>query len=343
MDDDRRLRLFGLERGPDGNREAVALLAARSPACPNGSIMNRRPIGLHSISALTGFQTHSFGIIAAPDCDRATAWEMLVGHLTSLEPSPGIVDLACLGTDPDELARVMARFQLTRFTPCLYANFSRRYEITRGQSFDDYVASRPPTPRSLIKKQYMRKERKIEREFRAEFRVFTTGDDTPGARDAYDRVAAASWKPPERFPRFMSSLIELGLAEGFLRLFVLSLDDEPVATALVFIDGKNATIFRNDYDPNYSQYSVGAVSLCKTLRYLLDEEGIDRLDCGRDDEEYKRIWASGLETVHGIVAYDRATVTGARGLLQHRLEQLRSATKAGVLRVAGRLGFRAGK
>lgn len=336
MDDARSLRLFTLHQGNGSESQIVALLVGRTPACPNGSIMRRRPISSNSISGLTGFQTHGFGLIISPCLDSATAWGEFISYLSSLQPSPCTLDFACLGTDPEKLNDIIDAFRRTRFKCYSYPIFTRRHQNTTGQSFHDYVASRPPKPRSLIKKQYLRKERKIDRDFRSEFRVFIKPAETGDAVAAYHRVAEASWKPAERFPHFMSSLISLGLASGFLHLYALFLDDHPVSTAVVFLDDRNATIFRNDYDPEYSTYSIGAVLLCKMMRHLLDEQGIDRLDCGRDDEYYKKIWASELETVYGIVAYDTSTTIGLRGCIRHQYELFTSGVKTGLLRLIGR-------
>ena len=321
MDDNRRLRLFGLEVPTANGMLPVALLAARSPACPNGTIMHRRPIHPHSLSAVTGFQSHVFDLLVAPDFDRGRAWEAFGRHLCATGTLLHTIDLACLGPDYVTAHTVARSLRRRGFRPYVYRNFERRFQRELDDTFAAYASSRRAV------KEYLRKERKLDREFDTQFAVFDDTADVEKARADYKEVAEASWKPPERFPEFMDALISQGLASGFVRIFAFYIDHQPVATVFAFVHDHNATLYRNDYNPDWYRRSVGSVCLCKALRHLIDEERIKSLDCGRDDEGYKQYWASSVETIYGVVAYNLMTSTGARGWVLHQIDRTKTAIK----------------
>src|SRR5262249_10165002 len=94
------------------------------------------------------------------------------------------------------------------------------YELTEALSFTDYVAQRP----SQLRSTWRRKRRAVEAAggLTAAFVADASGLDKAIAD--YEAVYAASWKPPEPFPRFIPELIRTAARLGALRLGLYYLD-----------------------------------------------------------------------------------------------------------------------
>ncbi len=84
------------------------------------------------------------------------------------------------------------------------------------------------------------------------------------------------------FRRMASALA----AEGLIRLFMLDVDEKPVASVLCFDAESCIYMYNSGYDPAYSSLSVGLVSKALCLRWAI-ENGKTSLDFLRGDEAYK--------------------------------------------------------
>lgn len=89
---------------------------------------------------------------------------------------------------------------------------------------------------------------------------------------------------------FHEELTGLALARGWLRLFVLTLNNEKAAALYGFMYGKKFYFYQSGFDPRYSPYSVGLVTMGMTIEAAI-EDGAEEFDLLHGDEKYKSLWA----------------------------------------------------
>ncbi|MGH2796415.1 MAG: GNAT family N-acetyltransferase [Thermoleophilaceae bacterium] len=178
----------------------------------------------------------------------------------------------------------------------------------RGQTWDDYMASRSRNVRSQIR----RKTRALEREHGAAFRR-TAGpaeldrdlDSLFCLHDARWRAHGGSTLASERSRAFHRDFAAAALERGWLRLWLLEVDSEPVAAWYGWCLGGRYSYYQAGFSPRWGRFSVGFVLLAHTMRMAVDE-GVEEYDLLRGAEAYKARFATAERRVHTVV------VTGAR-------------------------------
>ena len=80
------------------------------------------------------------------------------------------------------------------------------------------------------------------------------------------------------------------LEGGWLRLYVLRLNDRPAAVAYCFAYRGRFYLYQHGFDEQYHHYSVGLVLLGLTIRAAI-EEGANEFDMLYGAEPYKSLWA----------------------------------------------------
>jgi len=89
---------------------------------------------------------------------------------------------------------------------------------------------------------------------------------------------------------FHEEFTRLSLAEGWLRLFVLRLNGENAAALYGFMYGKKFYFYQSGFDPRYSPYSVGLVTMGMAIEAAI-RDGAEEFDLLHGDETYKSLWA----------------------------------------------------
>ena len=192
-----------------------------------------------------------------------------------------------------------------------------------GQSYADYMATRPAHLRNTI----ARKRRKLEREHGFEIRLYT-GDEVPQHMADYYAVYNASWKQSEignteflkqfveRFSLVRSSgasssgacssatissetissetkSSEAGFSRvGWSRLAILYIKGQPVAAQLWFVCHGKASIFRLAYDKAWRRYSTGSILTSFMMEYVIDTDKVNEIDFLTGNDAYKQDWMS---------------------------------------------------
>lgn len=113
---------------------------------------------------------------------------------------------------------------------------------------------------------------------------------------------------------FHQELSRLALDRGWLRLFVLWLDDRPAAALYGFCRDGRFYFFQSGLDPEYSRYSVGLVTMGLAIKSAI-EEGAKEYDLLHGDESYKFLWAGRKRGIHKLQLYP----SGVAGLVQGNL------------------------
>lgn len=162
--------------------------------------------------------------------------------------------------------------------------------------WEDFLASRSANLRDQIR----RRERRLRSEYRVRFRLTEDSDALVSDLDTLFRlhraVRARSDFGPERFHRDFAAI---ALERGWLRLWILELDDRPAAAWYGFRFGGVETYYQAGREPTFDSLSVGFVLLTHTIRAAL-EDGVIEYRFGRGDEAYKYRFANedqGVETI----------------------------------------------
>jgi len=91
---------------------------------------------------------------------------------------------------------------------------------------------------------------------------------------------------------FHEELTRLALAQGWLRLFILTLNGEKAAALYGFMYAKTFYFYQSGFDPRYSPYSVGLIAMGLAIEAAI-EGGAEEFDLLHGDEKYKSLWAKG--------------------------------------------------
>jgi CelD/BcsL family acetyltransferase involved in cellulose biosynthesis len=170
-----------------------------------------------------------------------------------------------------------------------------------------YLASRPGELRNTLR----RSEKRLSKAG-ARIEIVSAGERLETAARAYERVYAASWKQPEPHPAFMPGLIRTCAEQGWLRLGVVWLQEQPIAAQLWIVAHGKASIYKLAYDEAFKALGSGTVLTARLMQHVLDVDRVTEVDYLMGDDPYKRSWMSHRRERRGLRAYNVRT---ARGLL----------------------------
>jgi CelD/BcsL family acetyltransferase involved in cellulose biosynthesis len=145
---------------------------------------------------------------------------------------------------------------------------------------------------SHFRKQVRRSERRLLRAHRLRYRLSTDPQTLDADLDVLFELHGARWKSGASRAfvgarqAFHREFARLALERGWLRLWIMELDDEPVAVWYGFRYGGIEWYYQSGRDPSRDSDSVGFVLLCHTIRTAL-EDGADAYWFLRGGEAYK--------------------------------------------------------
>jgi CelD/BcsL family acetyltransferase involved in cellulose biosynthesis len=116
---------------------------------------------------------------------------------------------------------------------------------------------------------------------------------------------------------FHNELTSLALIQGWLRLFVLSLDGVPAAALYAFSYAGKFYFYQSGLDMAYAKQSIGLVTMGLAIKRAI-EEGANEYDLLQGREPYKFHWTSQSRDLTQLEFYP----PGARGLICRTLDRL---------------------
>ncbi len=158
---------------------------------------------------------------------------------------------------------------------------------THGETFHDYLQSRPARVRNTI----TRKGRKLEREHGYTIRLFTD-DSLQQAIADYTAVYNRSWKANELYGDFIEGLAYRLSEQGWLRLAILYVEERPVAAQFWFVVHGKASIFKLVYDNEWKRYSPGTILTSHLMQHVIDTDKVEEIDFLTGNDAYKQDWMS---------------------------------------------------
>lgn len=168
--------------------------------------------------------------------------------------------------------------------------------IHLDSSWTNYVASLS----RHVRHEMQRKARRLEREGKVEFQVLNTLEDCDQGLQQVFQIEAASWKQADgssftadpKVGRFYSNLARRVAARGWLRIYLLLLNDQPVAHIFGVAYKDEYYALKTSYDSSFAALSPGTVIFFHALRDAC-EQGIRIFDLLGEETRWKSELATG--------------------------------------------------
>jgi CelD/BcsL family acetyltransferase involved in cellulose biosynthesis len=170
------------------------------------------------------------------------------------------------------------------------------YTDLTGLSWDEFLAGRSRNFRRDLR----RKSTRLQESHRVEFRRTETHAELERDLETLWRLHDLRWADRDedsaaaepRLRRFLADLAAVTLEQGWLRLWILELDGEPVAARLEWLFGTRLASYYTGFDPKLDREGVGFVLVAHTLRAAI-EEGAREYNMLLGSEQWKTRFATG--------------------------------------------------
>jgi len=225
----------------------------------------------------------------------------------------GPLRLDALDADWPGLSPLLDGFRAGGMWPLTFAHFGNWHLALGGRDWEAYLAGRPGDLRTTIR----RKLARAERDAALAFTLVRGGAELPDAVAAYEAIYARSWKSAEPYPALPGALMGAAASCGALRLALLHRHGRPVAAQLWVVAGGVATVHKLAHDEAARALSPGTVLTAWTIRRLIGEGGIEKLDFGRGDDAYKAGWTGTRRQRIGVVLCPPTHPAGLAAICRH--------------------------
>jgi CelD/BcsL family acetyltransferase involved in cellulose biosynthesis len=205
---------------------------------------------------------------------------------------------------------------------CPYISFA-------GRTWESYLAGLGSSHRA----NFQRRLKQLRRDFSFRFEHATTEKNRAEFLAAlidlhrkrwHEKGASEAFSTPD-IVAFHDEVTRFALERGWLRLFVMWLNDRPAAALYGFQRNRRFYFFQSGLDPEYSRYSVGLVTMGLAIQSAL-EDGAEEYDLLHGNESYKSLWAQETREIRKLELYPPS----ATGILYGGIAQAtRAARKLG--------------
>jgi CelD/BcsL family acetyltransferase involved in cellulose biosynthesis len=197
-----------------------------------------------------------------------------------------------------------------------------------GRSWDEYLGMLGSEHRYNFK----RRLRRLQQDHGMRFERVATESDRRAALDALVKLHNSRWAVrggstafhSPQLVAFHHDVSALALSRGWLRLYVLWVDDAPAAALYGFAYGGRFHFYQAGFDVGLSRLSVGLVTMGLAIREAF-AEGLGEYDFLHGDEPYKFLWARETRDIERLELYPpqlRGAVCHATAQTCRRARQL---------------------
>jgi ribosomal protein S18 acetylase RimI-like enzyme len=309
---------------------AVTYTPIGPPEQPNTCLlpMMRLAASPWRIEALSTFYSPIFGPISEAQLDIAALSAVFARIRQDRSWPTAQLDLSPLNPDGNFFIHAQQALEAGGWIVSTYFRFGNWYAPIGRPDFAFYWAERP----SALRNTFNRAHRKLQRRMDFDLRILQKpGPALDQAIADYAHVYAKSWKRPEPYPEFIPALCRLAAARGWLRLGILALDQQPVASEIWLVEQGRAQIVKLAYDPAYRHLSVGTVLTAEMMRHVIEADQVEEIDYLIGDDAYKRNWTPQRRERHGIIAFNPLSVRGLALAARHLGGRLLKRNKTRVL------------
>lgn len=217
-----------------------------------------------------------------------------------------VVDLHPMDRDSPVFGKCAEAFSDAGMIVLPYFCFGNWYLKIAGRSYREYYETLP----SKLKNTLKRKTKQLYASNQARLEIVTEIDQVDDAIAAYEKVYNSSWKVSEPHPEFMPGLIRTCAENGWLRLGLVFIGDEPAAAQVWIVKDGVAAIYKLAYDERFSKLSAGSILTARLMEHVIDVDGVSEVDYLTGDDDYKRDWMSHRRERWGLSAYNKRTLRG---------------------------------
>jgi CelD/BcsL family acetyltransferase involved in cellulose biosynthesis len=215
--------------------------------------------------------------------------------------------------------RELARAWPARMSAIPHTAEALPYIELDGSSWDDYLAGRS----RQFRNQVGRKMRGLKREHRVRVRSPESGDDVKGDFRTLFALHDARWRGRHTVSSiadpmardFHRQFVLDAHERGWLRLFVLEVDEVAVAGWYGWRVGDRFSYYQAGFDPAWSRYSVGFLLLAETVREAI-AEGAAEYDLLLGDEPFKARFATGARFGRSVLLAPRWSAARLRASIR---------------------------
>jgi CelD/BcsL family acetyltransferase involved in cellulose biosynthesis len=214
-----------------------------------------------------------------------------------------------------------------------------------GIRWDQYLAGRSRGLRS----QLGRKQRSLRREHEVGFRRTRRVEEVPADLQTLFSLHDARWaeRPGNSaladpaIRAFHLEFASAAIERGWLRLYLMEVDETPIAALYGWLIGGRWSYYQAGFDPAWSRHSPGFLLLTETIREAI-EEGASEYDMLLGDEAFKRRFATSSRAARTVLLAPRGHQAHINAAAVDRLRRawrtLPAQPRARARRIAGRLG-----
>jgi CelD/BcsL family acetyltransferase involved in cellulose biosynthesis len=228
-----------------------------------------------------------------------------------------VIDLYPISSEDENALIIRSTIDEGKYVMSEETSYINWYIEDINYTGEEYLRGRSKDVRNEVK----RRRKRLEELGDIEFKVIN-GDDKEVEKyiDLYYQVYSNSWKKGERIgPNFHRDLGRLAADKGWLRLGFLCLNGVPIASQFRIVFKDYCYFLKTAYDDAYKKYGLGTIILAEMIKYLIDSEGIRKIDFGPGDESYKSYWASGKREMKRILLFNRSFKGNLLALLSNRI------------------------
>ena len=274
--------------------------------------------GGRALSSLANAYSTEHGLLYADVDDVGTGLDAILGEISMERPRWTALQLFELDPADPSYATLVRKLRRRGFLVECTPGSATWFEDTEEMTFGDYLVQRP----SELRATWRRKGRSIRASGRLSSAFFSTAAGIDQAIADYQSVYAASWKPPEAFPRFIPELVRLAAELGALRMGIYYIDDLPAAAQFWIVWKGRAVIYKLAHDQKLDKLSLGTLLTMEMMERVLTEDHPYEINCGRGEARYKRLWLPKRRQRWGITAANPRTVPGLRLGLEREAAKL---------------------
>lgn len=256
--------------------------------------------GRDGLTSSANSHSNDWDVVAVDDGARACLWDGLAALRSRRLTAALLPDGAQAAAARDSLRRAGYRAVEQELPPSPWMRLPG--------SLDELLRSRSRNLRSQVG----RRRRALEREGALTFRATTGGAELERDLESFLAVEGSGWKgetgtaiaasPPT--DSLYRGFAELAAREGWLRLYLLELDGEPIAGDYGCAFAGCGYLLKTGFREDYGHLAPGLVLRAEVVRASI-EEGLQRYDFLGGPDPYKLRWTDDLR--------DRATLRAFRG------------------------------
>ncbi len=304
---DEVVQIIGVERREAGSVPVGALVLKRTTP-------SKRFLAQLTIDSLTTYYTSYFAPIVARACadvDEITG--LLARKLQATKPPWDVLNIRPVDLSLPAVSGLYTAFNELGLRTQTYFCFGNWYLKVGGRSYAEYFKDLP----NVIRKNVPYYQRRIKKSSRVKIKLHRNFEDLEVAIRDYELVYNSSWRDSEAYPSFVRGLIRIAAEQGWLRMGLFYIDEEPAAAQIWIVHGGVGSIYKVCYAEKFAKSSVGSVLTAHMLENAIDIDRVEEVDYLSGDDSYKADWMSDRRERWGIMAFNPRTLWGNAGIVRH--------------------------